>query len=98
MSSIKLEKEQDKYWIKTGNAVTHVDYPKIKMRVQNIKKFIKKVNDGTGKMVDRTFINGVNVTWVDNEGKFQKGTFTTRELRPFEEVSPKVKKPTKAKE
>jgi hypothetical protein len=82
-TEIKLKKE--KYWIEPGMAVMHVDYPDLKMRVQNIKKVTKKVYDGKTKdsTVDRTFILGVVTSWIDKDQKFQKGMFSTRDLRPW---------------
>lgn len=82
-SEIDLQKE--KYWIKNGIAVQHIDYPEIKMRVQDVKKIRKKIHDGKGGMTDRTFVVGVLVTWLDKKGEFQKGVFSTRELKPYKE-------------
>ena len=87
-TDIELNKEK-KYWIKAGIAVSHIDRPGIKMRVQSIKKVSKQVHDGKGGMVPRTFIVGVFVAWIDKEDKYQKGMFSTRELIPYKEEEKK---------
>ena len=77
---VEVKVEPEKYWIKNGLLVSHVDYPGIKMRVREIKKFSKNVNDGSGGMKEHTFIKGVVCTWLDKEHKYQQGLFHTREL------------------
>lgn len=76
---------QDKYWIKNGIAVHHVDYPKIKMRVQQLRKVTKEINDGKGGKKNAEFIAGVTCTWLDKDHKFQTGLFHTKEILPWKE-------------
>lgn len=84
LPSNEIKVEEGKYWIKNGIAVYHIDYPNIKMRVQEVKKFTKKLDNGSGEKKDFTFIKGVACTWLDSGHKFQKGVFHTRELRKWE--------------
>ena len=81
---VKMEEPNDsKYWIRTGMAVQHIDYPEVKMRVLDVKKFTKELNDGSGNKRQVTFVRGVICTWLDKDSKFQKGLFHTRELKEW---------------
>ncbi len=81
--SIDPPKQENKYWIKNGEAVRHIDYPELKMRVMEVKKFTKELKDGSGQTKPVTFVRGVVCTWLDRDGKFQKGMFHTREIQPW---------------
>jgi len=80
--NLKLEKEKEKYWIKEGICVKHVDYPNVKMRVIFIKKVDKQIFDGTGNKVLRKFTLYVECQWLSVDNEIQKAKFTTRELQP----------------
>lgn len=70
------EPEEDKYWIKPGIAVTHVDHEGVVMRVDRVIKTTNKEG--------RIFIRGVLCNWMDSTGGYQEGTFHTLVLRPYD--------------
>src|SRR3990167_7925183 len=76
---------ENRYWIKNGLAVSHIDYPGIKMRVQQLRKVQKEINDGRGGKKLAEFIAGVSCTWLDQEHKFQQGLFHTKEIIPWKD-------------
>ncbi len=79
-----MEKDPNKYWIRTGVEVAHKDQPERKMVVERIVK--KKVDkkDEKGNTVQKTFIVGVNCHWLTDIGDYGKGQFLTTELMPFD--------------
>lgn len=74
-----------RYWITKGKAVFQIDNPDLKMRVDEIKKIVKEINDGKGGKLSKTFIIGVDVHWIDKDDKFQKARFSTRELLEWDD-------------
>lgn len=81
--NLKLIKEKaSKYWIEKGMAVFHIDYPDLKMRVDQIRKDAKDIKIGD-KTERKTFIIGVDVHWIDIDNRSQKARFNTRELKPW---------------
>ena len=72
----------NKYWIEKGMAVFHIDYPDLKMRVDQIRKDAKDIKIGD-KTERKTFIIGVDVHWIDADNRSQKARFNTRELKSW---------------
>jgi uncharacterized pyridoxamine 5'-phosphate oxidase family protein len=83
--TIISDKNDKKYWIVKGKAVFQIDNPDLKMRVDEIKKIVKEINDGKGGKLSKTFIIGVDVHWIDKDDKFQKARFSTRELLEWDD-------------
>jgi hypothetical protein len=81
--STDLKIEKNKYWIKEGLPVSHVDYPNIKMTVEKIVKQVRDVVIGE-KTKKVPFVIGVRCYWIDDEKVPHKVVFNTRSLKPRE--------------
>lgn len=81
---ISDDDKKDKYWIKAGVKVKHIDYPNLVMRVVRILRQNKKIRIGN-EQKDKMFILGVECNWVDSDGKYQVGKFGTRQLLEVKE-------------
>ena len=68
---------EDKYWIKSGMSVGHVDHEDIKVYVDKVLK--SKDKEG------RSYTKGVLCHWLDGDGKYCTGVFHTKELKPLEQ-------------
>ena len=79
-----VKQDPNKYWIKQGMEVCHVDNKELKMYVDRIQKIVRKINIGNGEMRDKTFILGVDCHWLDAQKEYKKGLFNTKELEKYQ--------------
>ncbi len=72
-----------KFWIKEGMSIAHKSNPYREMTVKKIirSKHTFKNKDGVEK--EKVWTMGIECHWISDTGTFQKGTFFTNELVPY---------------